>query len=274
MKEHRISFLKGNIQAYSSGRGKCVVLLHGFLGSSEIFKEIVPHLQKSCKVVLIDLPGHGKSECLGYAHSMELMADAVHAVLKKLRIKKCVMAGHSMGGYVTLAFTQKYPEYIKGMCLINSTALPDTEEKKKDRNRAIHIVRKNPKLFIRPMIKNLFSVRNSKYLKNEIHYATNIALQTPVQGIIAALIGMRDRPSYLSTFTHPLLPAMMVIGKYDKVLPEETLFKQCENKPNKTYLYLPYDGHFTILENPLAVAKALRKFSHLCFRDKRSDADL
>lgn len=261
MKEYQISFLNGKINAYSKGKGRCIVLLHGFLGSSKVWEKVLPYLSKSFKVVLIDLPGHGKSDCFGYAHSIEQMADAVHSVLKKLRIKKCVIVGHSMGGYVSLSFAQKYPEYIAGLCLLHSTAYPDSEEKKKDRNRAISIIKKNPKVFIRPMIKNLFSKKNLPYLKEEVKLATDIALQTSSQGIIAALIGMRDRPSYLNVLKNAEYPVMMVIGKYDNVLPAEKLLEQYQMIKNKHLLYLEYDGHFSQLESPRAVGKALRKFA-------------
>jgi pimeloyl-ACP methyl ester carboxylesterase len=265
MNSNTVSFLKGNIHYYTQGKGRCIVLLHGFLGSSEIWKKIVPILSKSYKVVCIDLPGHGKSDCLGYAHSMELMADAVFAVLKKLRIIKCVMVGHSMGGYVTLAFAKKYPEYLKGFCLFHSTAHPDSEEKKKDRNKAIKIVRNNPRLFIKPMIKNLFAKRNIKYLSDEIKFATDIALKTPVQGIIAALVGMRDRPSYISVLSDANYPIMMIIGKQDNVLPYNVLLEQCELIKEKHCLFLEYDGHFGMLENPNATGIALRQFARKCF---------
>lgn len=265
MNEHLIPFLNGKIHAYSTGKRHCVVLLHGFLGSSRVWEKIVPFLSKSFKVVLIDLPGHGNTDCFGYAHSMELMADAVQHVLKKLRIKTCVFVGHSMGGYVTLAFAKKYPEYIRGFCLLHSTAYPDSEEKKKDRNKAISIIKKNPKIFIRPMIKNLFAKKNLAYLKEEVTLATNIALRTTPQGIIAALIGMRDRPSYIQVLKDAPYPIMMVIGKYDNILPEKVLLEQYQLIPNKYLLYLEHEGHFSQLENPNAVGKALRKFARVCF---------
>ncbi len=266
MTEQNVSFLKGNIHYYTAGKGRCVFLLHGFLGSYEVWKYIVPHLSKSFKVVVIDLPGHGNSSCLGYAHSMELMADAVYAVMRHLKVKKCVIAGHSMGGYVALAFAKKYPGYMKGLCLFHSTALPDSEEKKKDRNRSIKIIQSNPALFVKPTIKNLFSKKNIPYLKEELKLATKIALHTSVQGMIAAIIGMRDRPSYINIIKNTEYPVMMIIGKYDNVLPEKTLLEQCTYIKNKSCLYLEHDGHFGLLENPKYTAVAMRKFIRYCFK--------
>ncbi|GAB4207409.1 MAG: alpha/beta hydrolase [Bacteroidia bacterium] len=266
MTRHNIPFLKGNIYCITEGKGRCIVLLHGFLGSTGIWKHTIPYLSKSYKVIVIDLPGHGKSDCFGYAHSMELMADAVYTALKYFRIKKAIIAGHSMGGYVALSFTKKYPHIIKGLCLFHSTAYPDTEEKKKDRNRAIKIVQKNPALFVRPMIKNLFAKNNLKYLKDELKMATATALKTPPQGIIAALVGMRDRPSSIAFIQQTSLPIMMIIGKKDNILPYESLLQQCDMIQNKECLILEYDGHFGMLENPKATAIAIRKFVRKCFQ--------
>src|SRR5690349_23915025 len=85
------------------GKGRAVVLLHGFMGSSEVWQEFANDLSKRYKVVCIDLPGHGQTPSYGYIHNMELMAACVDAVLKKLRLRRVALVGHSMGGYVSLA---------------------------------------------------------------------------------------------------------------------------------------------------------------------------
>lgn len=86
---------------------------------------------KKNRIICIDLLGHGHTGCLGYVHSMELMAETVEAVLKHLKITRSTFIGHSMGGYVALAFAEKNPDALRGLCLMNSTASPDTLEKKK-----------------------------------------------------------------------------------------------------------------------------------------------
>ncbi|WP_369407157.1 alpha/beta fold hydrolase [Seonamhaeicola sediminis] len=112
------------------GKGSAIVLLHGFLENSNIWKPFIPQLSKKNRVVCIDLLGHGQTECLGYIHSMELMAEVVETVLKHLKIRRSIFVGHSMGGYVALAFAEKNPDNVKGLCLMNSTARSDTQEKK------------------------------------------------------------------------------------------------------------------------------------------------
>lgn len=248
-----------------SGKGKAVVLLHGFLGSHKIWERTINNLSKSYRIIAIDLPGHGNTECLGYAHSMDLMAKCVKAVLDSLRLKKYIIIGHSMGGYVGLAFADLFPDHLKGLCLYHSTAYADSDEKKKDRLRAIQAVKANRGIYTKSTIKNLFASKNLKYLKDEVSFALSIAKQTGKKGIIAALHGMRDRPRRDIILGLVNYPIMMVIGELDNVLPYDQLLEQSQLIKNKTILYLEHDGHFGFLESPEASNKAIRKFLRKCY---------
>jgi len=126
------------IQVFFSdqGLGKTIVLLHGFLENSSMWNHLIPDLQKTHRVIAVDLLGHGQTGCLGYVHSMELMAETVEAVLNHLNIEEKTLVGHSMGGYVALAIAEKNPDSIRGLCLMNSTYLPDNDERRILRTRA------------------------------------------------------------------------------------------------------------------------------------------
>lgn len=249
-----------------TGKGRAVVLLHGFLGAKEIWQQTILNLSKSYRVIAIDLPGHGDSPCIGYAHSMELMAQSVKAVLDSLRLKKYVIIGHSMGGYVALAFADLFPDPIKGLCLYHSTAYADSEEKKENRLRAIDIVKTNRKLYTSQTIRSLFAAKNLKYLKQEIAFANSMTRKMSKQGIIAALYGMRDRKSRDLILGLVQYPILMVIGEYDTVLPAEQLLEQSKLIKNKQVLYLEHDGHFGFLESRRQSNKALRKFLRQCYK--------
>jgi pimeloyl-ACP methyl ester carboxylesterase len=259
------TFKKEKVHFYDEGKGRVVVLLHGFLGSYKIWQNTIDDLAKSYRVIAIDLPGHGKTPCFGYAHSMDLMAKCVKAVLDQLKLKRYAMIGHSMGGYVALAFADLFPDHLKGLCLFHSTSYPDSEEKRKDRLRAIGLVKANRNVYTKNTIKNLFAAKNLKYLKDEIAFANNIAKQTGKQGIIAALHGMRDRPGRDLILAMVDYPVMMVIGEHDNILPPQQLLEQAEHIKNKTILYFEHDGHFGFLESPRESNRALRKFLRKCF---------
>jgi pimeloyl-ACP methyl ester carboxylesterase len=259
-------YKKEKVTYSDRGKGRVVVLLHGFLGSHEIWKSVADNLSKSYRVISIDLPGHGQTPCFGYAHSMDLMARCVKTVLDQLKLKKYVLIGHSMGGYVALAFADLFPEHLRGMCLFHSTAFSDSEEKKNDRLRAIEVVKANKTVYTRNTIRNLFAAKNLKYLKEEVTFAYTIAKQTSKQGIISALHGMRDRPNRYLILGFVKYPVMMVIGELDNVLPYEQLLEQTDMIENKTVLYLEHDGHFGFLESPRVSNKALRVFLRKCFK--------
>jgi pimeloyl-ACP methyl ester carboxylesterase len=259
------TFKKEKITFSDTGKGRAVVLLHGFLGSHEIWGQTTLTLSKTYRVISIDLPGHGATPCFGYAHSMELMAKCIKAVLDHLKIKKCVIIGHSMGGYVALAFADLFPDHLTGLCLYHSTSYADSAEKKKDRLRAINVVKADKGIYTKETIKNLFAKKNLKYLKKEISFANAIAKKTSKKGIIAALHGMRDRIPRDIILRMVKYPILMVIGERDNVLPYEQLLEQSKLLKNGTVLYLEHDGHFGFLESPLVSNKALKKFLRKCF---------
>jgi pimeloyl-ACP methyl ester carboxylesterase len=134
-----ILFREKKIFYAESGKGKTLVFLHGVTESSKIWDSFREQLSDSFRVIVIDLAGHGKSECVDTIHTMELQAEVVYEVLRKCKVKSCVMIGHSMGGYVTLAFADKYPEMLKGLCLFHSHPYPDTADDRKNRSRTIEI---------------------------------------------------------------------------------------------------------------------------------------
>ncbi|MFO0356846.1 MAG: alpha/beta fold hydrolase [Sphingobacteriaceae bacterium] len=258
-------FKKATVTFSDQGKGRVVVLLHGYLGSKEIWQSTIQNLAKSYRVIAIDLPGHGATPNIGYVHSMELMAKCVKKVMDDLRLKKYVIIGHSMGGYAALAFAELFPENLKGLCLFHSTALADSEEKKKDRNRAIKLVKADKRVYTKSTIQNLFATKNIKYLKDEVAFATKIALATSKQGAVAALEGMKDRPNRDIILGLVEYPVMMVIGEHDNILPYQSLMEQANTIKNKHVLFLEHDGHMGFLESPRSVNKAIRKFLRSCY---------
>ena len=229
------------------GKGKTVVLLHGFLENSTMWDVFVPELSKKNRVICIDLLGHGKTGCLGYVHSMELMADTVHAVLKHLKIKRSTFIGHSMGGYVALAYAEKYPKEIVGLCLMNSTAQADSAERKQNRDRAIVAVKQNHNSFVRMAVVNLFRPKNRTIFSEQIKLIKEDALKTPIQGIIAALEGMKIRKDRTEFFKESPFKKLMIIGKKDPVLNYAHLIEEVQHS-DVNVVEFP-DGHMSHIEN-------------------------
>jgi len=236
-----------NIFYTDNGNGNTVVLLHGFLENSTMWREFIPELSKKNRIITIDLLGHGKTDCLGYIHTMELMADVVKQVLNHLKINKATIIGHSMGGYVALAFAENYPEMVKSVCLMNSTPNEDSKERKINRDRAIIAVKNNYKAFVRIAIVNLFRPKNKTIFSKKIKEIKEEALKTPVQGIIAALEGMKIRKDREEFFINADFKKLMIVSKKDPVLDFESLINQTKNT-NINVAIFP-DGHMSHIEN-------------------------
>jgi pimeloyl-ACP methyl ester carboxylesterase len=241
-----------------SGTGTAVVLLHGFLENTTMWNSTVALLSKRYRVVAIDLLGHGKSENLGYVHTMEQMSESVQEVLSHLKIRKTFLIGHSMGGYVALAFAEFFPDNVKGLCLMNSTTRGDSEEKQVGRNRAIQIVKKNHTSFIRSSIPMLFRSCNRKLYREQINEVKQEALKTSKQGIIAALEGMKIRKDRELLLHFGPYPKLMIIGEKDPVLKLDDLLKQLENT-NTTVVRLS-EGHMSHIENKEEMLIAIGDF--------------
>ncbi len=247
----------------SSGKGSVVVLLHGFLENSSMWNATVEQLSKKYRVICIDLLGHGQTENHGYVHTMEDQATMVKAVLDSLRLRKYVLVGHSMGGYIALAFSKLFPKNVKGLCLMNSTALPDSNEKIINRNRGIKAVKQNHKTFVRIAIPMLFSEKNRAIFTEEIKVVTQEALNTSPQGIIAALEGMKIRKDTTSIYKTACFPIQMIIGQQDPALDYSNLIQQTKN----TYLSIVEypDGHMSHIENKNVFIKDLAAFVKMCY---------
>ena len=243
----QILFKNTTISYTDQGKGTAIVLLHGFLENKSMWDFYVPELAKKNRVISIDLLGHGATECLGYVHTMEDNADVVHAVLSELRIRKAIFVGHSMGGYVALAFAELYPDTVKGLVLLNSTAKADSTERKKNRDRAIKAVKQSFVNFISLSIANLFSESNRERLATVIEKVKTEALQTPLQGIVASLEGMKIRQDREVILHLTPYPKLLILGEKDPVLNYEETKEQIENTTVKLVTFP--DGHMSHIEN-------------------------
>ena len=253
-----LEYKESQIFYTDEGQGEAVVLLHGFLENSTMWQSLIPHLIPTHRIICIDLLGHGQTGCLGYIHSMEDMAEGIKAVTDELHLKNFMLIGHSMGGYVALAFTEAYQDYVKGLCLMNSTALDDNNERKANRDRAIEAVKKNHKTFVKMSIANLFAPDNRERFANEIELVKQEALKTPVQGIIAALEGMKIRPNREFLLQNTKFKKLMILGRKDTVLEYNTLVNQSYDSTVEIVVFP--DGHMSHIENKKELAYKIIRF--------------
>lgn len=260
-----INFQQNQIHYTKIGQGKTIVLLHGFLESIEIWNNFSKYLSPDFQIIAIDLPGHGRSSCISETHTMDLMAETVKAVLDFLNIPSCVMIGHSMGGYVTLAFAEKYPESLNGFGLFHSQAGADSEEAKINRDRTIKLIEKDRKGFIKMFIPDLFAPKNQKRFDTEIKILKKQAADTPKKGIIAALQGMKERPDRTPVLTSSKHPILFILGAEDKRIPLDITLKQARLANRCEVQILKDVGHMGYIEDEKYTLKTIKHFAEKCF---------
>lgn len=258
-----LTYKNATINFTDSGKGSCVVFLHGFLESLDMWDEYSELLSDRYRVICIDLPGFGKSEMVHDIHTMEIYADTTKAVLEHLNIYECVLAGHSMGGYVSLVFAEKYPELLKGLVIFHSHGAEDDPEAKKNRDRAIEIIKQNHVTFVRDFIQNLFAQENVQRLSYEIDIMKKNAAMISPEAIIAAIAGMRDRESKIDVLREINVPVLFIAGKQDSRMPLDKIMDQAKLPMHSEVLLLGNIGHMGFLE---AKEECLEKINNFVFR--------
>lgn len=239
-------------------------MLHGFLGSLQIWNDFSRELSTHFRVIAIDLPGYGSSDVIEDA-SMEAFAATVKAVLDSLQIKTCLMAGHSMGGYVSLEFARQNPEMLRGLCLFHSHASADTEEAKENRRRTINIVRLNHDGFVRQFIPELFAETNLMRLTATINRLQEIAAGVSVEGIVASLEAMRGRSGGIELLQNIEVPVLFISGKEDPRIPVQKIMSQALLPRHAEMLMLADVGHMGFVEAPEKTLPVLRDFAARTF---------
>lgn len=241
--------------------GRCVVLLHGYLESMLVWEAFVPYLYQEVRVVTLDLPGHGISVVQGETHTMEFLADTVADALKALGIPRCTLVGHSMGGYVALAFCERHPEMLDGVVLLSSTPNADTPEKAENRRREIALVRAGKKeLLARVAPAAGFAAENRTRMRDEIEDLAEQVFITEEDGIVALLNGMiarRDRNEMLRTSQ---VPQLFILGRQDDYIPVEAAEAMVAAHPQARVVWLEHSGHMGFLEEPETTARAILDF--------------
>jgi pimeloyl-ACP methyl ester carboxylesterase len=237
-----------------------IVLLHGYLESIEVWDDFTKLLKPHMRVIAIDLPGHGISETRGDIHTMEFLADTVHAVLEELNIPKCVVCGHSMGGYAALELLRKYPETLNGIILFHSVAMGDSDEKRENRHREIAVVEAGKKDLLASTVGKSFAAANRQRFAGHIEELADQVYLTDEAGVLALLRGMEQRRDNNDTLTQSTVPQLFIYGLGDEYIPVELAEEMVRLHPRARVLWLEKSGHIGFVEEPKKSAEAIINF--------------
>jgi len=253
-----VTYKNAQIHFSDRGEGDVVVLLHGFLEDISMWNSIEKELLKVNRVICVDLLGHGKSDCLGYIHTMEGMAKVVKYVLNEVNVNSAIFIGHSMGGYVALALAEEFESMIKGLCLMNSSAQADTEERKKLRSRVVKMAQTNYEPLVSMSVSNLFFQETRKQFLSKIERSKRIALKTSIQSYIACTEGMKKRKNREFVLRNSDFKKLIITGKKDNVLSHISILN--EAKRTGTEIISFSNGHMSHIENLTELKAALKEF--------------
>jgi pimeloyl-ACP methyl ester carboxylesterase len=243
------------------GSGPPVLLLHGFAEDGQLWAGLIPRLSRHCRLLMPDLPGSGNSSLLPGQPSVDALADEIKGFLDVLGLEACVLIGHSMGGYISLAFAEKYPQQLKAFGFFHSTAYADSEEKRTARRKSIEFIREHgAPLFIRQSIPNLFSAGTREYRSSLVEDTIRRYSGFSPESLIyyyEAMIRRPDRVSVLRQFPGPVL---FLMGAMDTVVPYEQVLKQCHEPAISVIHTLQSSGHMGMLEEPEQGSLLLESF--------------
>lgn len=246
MKIMEVSYNNRPVHFEISGAGKAIVLLHGFLENSQIWEPAAAVLAKNFLCIKIDLFGHGKTPQQGEQHKMSEMAKAVNAVLEKLNVTEAAFLGHSMGGYVALAFAELFPEKVHRLLLLNSTAYADSEARKKVRERAMRLVKQNKEAFVSMAIKNLFSEVNKNKFSQQIEAMVLEAKKLSVEAVVATLSGLKERKNRVGVLADFAKKTYLLGGEEDPLVLRSSQEQLAEETGVPLVLF--EGGHMSYLE--------------------------
>lgn len=248
------------------GNGKPVVLLHGFAEDHTIWKEQVSFLQEHCLLLVPDIPGSGKSQLLTKENAaIEDYADVVNALLEFEQIEKCILIGHSMGGYVALAFAEKFQNKLTAFGFVHSTAFADSEEKKNIRRKAIKLIEEYGVYpFLKNSTPNLFSETYKKDHPERMSELIERGKSFSKEALIQYYVAMINRPDRTGVLETSKVSVLFIIGTEDVAAPMEDLLKQV-HLPKVSHIQIIDDvGHMSMWEKPIELNNHLLRFIMEC----------
>ena len=247
-----------NLFFTDKGSGTPVVLLHGFCESHVIWNDLSEELSTSFRILCPDLPGFGQSKSLNDV-SLEDVASTLNSWLGELNIEKCILIGHSLGGYVTLAFAESFPEKLMSFGLFHSTCYSDTPEKKATRNKVIsYLETHGVKEFTDTFVPGLF-YNKSEEVQVSIEKLVKDAGTCTQDTLIAYTRAMRDR-SDRCHIMNKKMPILFIAGEKDgAVLVEQSLQQTIDLNPEFVHI-LPETGHMGMFERKAETTKMVSDF--------------
>jgi len=241
-----------------------LLLIHGFGEDHCIWKAQIQYLSAFYRIIAPNLPGvHCKPLTIHHSHQpqINLYVEVLHELMHHLHIEQYYVMGHSMGGYIGLAFADYYTNHVMGLGLIHSTTYADSDAKKASRMKVAEFLEEHGSLkYLETATANLFAnpfkEQHPDKIQTVIDSASDISKETMMQFVFA----MRNRRAHTHLLTQKRIPIWMIVGKEDIAVPFEDSQAQIELLPTKNVLILEQVGHMGMLEATEKVNQAMHQF--------------
>lgn len=235
------------------GTGAPLVLLHGYPLDHHLWEDVASLLVDTFDLIIPDLRGFGESSTVDSFYTMEDIASDIAALLDHLEIQKAAIVGHSMGGYVALAFARLYPERVSGLGLVSSHVLADAPDRKEGRYKsAAEVADKGIGSVVAAMTPKFTSNPELQQFARE-----SMERQQPA-AYIGALKAMAERVDSTPLFSSLQIPVVLVHGDADQLIPIDRAREVKAALPNAYLVEINGAGHMPMMEDPQKTAEALK----------------
>lgn len=260
--QKEIQFNNSTIKYYRHGQGDtCLFFIHGFAEDHTVWDNQLNHFKNDHNIILVDLPGCGASEALHEEISMKLLADLINDIVEKENVKKFVILGHSMGGYIALQYLSIYPEKVSALGLLHSSAYADDAEKLEKRKQAITVIEKKGKdTYLNTTYRSL--LHGEDHINKYLSLLEKMGEKIKAKVLVAYIKAMMAREDHSALLQKVDIPFCFIIGKHDGAIPFEVSMRQT-HIANSTYIkVLESTGHVGMLEEEDAFNRELGEFLH------------
>ncbi|MBK8805401.1 MAG: alpha/beta hydrolase [Bacteroidales bacterium] len=259
-----INYKGSNIKYSKKGSGPTLFFIHGYMSSSEAWETFAPRFIENFTVILIDLPGHGLSENIKTAPSIQTYTDCIIAILDKENILKASFIGHSMGGYIIMDLIKNHENRINSFILINTHPFADSPKKKEARNKEAMMIR-NGKKELLVSLNNARLFFNNNENERIIERIKNISINTSNDGCDFALEAMRKRDDSSETLLYTCIPFLIIFSLHDNQIDYKLIENLEINQEQK--ILLNASSHFCFIEEADLCERVLKNLfdKHLEF---------
>lgn len=249
------------VHEHGDRQGTPIIFIHGFPFDSRMWQQQIAHLKDSYHCSAYDIRGLGKSPAGDGQFSMEMFVDDLFAVMDGLELKPAIIAGFSMGGYITLRAIEREPNRFRAIILCDTKAEADDNAGKIKRAQGVKAINsygadKFATAFV-PLAFAQGARQRIPEIFNAILEQAVSATPTGVKGCLLAMAGRTDTTAFLSSIN---VPTLLVVGEQDAITTPDVMQSMHQMISGSELVTISEAGHMAPVEQPEIVNQAIADF--------------